>query len=210
MANNLARFISVVFHPLLIPTYSFSLLALLYPHGLEPIPPASHSVFIILIFIVTFALPLLNISILKAFGFVKSYQMPTRSERIVPFVLVSVIYIAITCLFFWKSRIALSDNFMKFMIIIDMLVIVATILTVFMKVSIHSLTVWGVIGILIPLNKVTGVEILFYPALIMVALAGIIMSCRLILQVHTLREVLLGSVAGLATSIVGMMIFFGF
>src|SRR5687767_7061635 len=110
MVNKLARFISIVFHPLLIPTYSFTLLSWLYPIGLEPIPPASHTVFLILIFIVTFALPILNISILKAFGFVRSYQMPTRTERVIPFMLVSIIYVAITYLFYWKSRIGMNDN----------------------------------------------------------------------------------------------------
>lgn len=208
MLTTFARFVSLLFHPLLIPTYSFAVLAWLYPMGLEPIPQPSHSIFIILIFVVTFAVPLLNVSILKAFGVVRSYQMPGRSERVIPFLLVTIIYLAITYLFYWKSRISFNDQFMKFMLIIDLLVIMATVITFFFKVSIHSLTIWGVIGIIIPLNKITGVETLFYAALVTIILAGIIMSSRLMLQVHSLKEVLWGAITGLATSVVGMMIFF--
>lgn len=208
MGTMLARIVSLLFHPLLIPTYSFAVLAWLYPMGLEPIPQPSHNIFIILIFVVTFAVPLLNVSILKAFGVVRSYQMPSRSERVIPFLLVTIIYLAITYLFYWKSRISFNDQFMKFMLIIDLLVIMATVITFFFKVSIHSLTIWGVIGIIIPLNKITGFETLFYAALVTIILAGIIMSSRLFLQVHSLKEVMWGAITGLATSVVGMMIFF--
>jgi membrane-associated phospholipid phosphatase len=41
-----------------------------------------------------------------------------------------------------------------------------------------------------------------------VLLAGIIMSARLQLNVHTPREVMIGSVAGLATGIGGMFLLF--
>jgi hypothetical protein len=202
------RFVSFVFHPLLMPTYLFSLFALVFPGGLEPIPQESQRIFITLIFIVTFVLPVLNIAILKTFGTVTSYQMVERRERLLPFILISVIYMAITYLFYWKSRIGVSDNFMKMMLIIDLLVIVATVTTFFYKISVHSLGVWGLIGILIPLNKITEINALFFPALGVVILAGFIMSCRLALQVHSLKEVLWGAIAGLATSIVGMMLFF--
>jgi hypothetical protein len=206
--NILARFISVVFHPLLIPTYLFLLFTVAFPAGLDPIPPESQSVFIILIFIVTFALPALNVAILKTFGSIRSYQMTTRRERIFPFILISAIYVAITALFYFKSRIGLNDNFLKIMIIVDMLVILTTIVTFFYKISVHSVAVWGVIGILIPLNKMTEINALFFPALAVVILAGFIMSARLVLQVHSLKEVMWGAVAGLAGSVAGMLLLF--
>jgi cation transport ATPase len=206
--NTLARFISVIFHPLLIPTYLFLLFAFAFPAGLDPIPPDSQNVFIILIFIVTFALPALNVAILKTFGSIRSYQMTTRQERVFPFILIAVIYVAITWLFYWKSRIGLNDNFMRIMIIMDLLVILATLITFFYKISIHSMAVWGVVGILIPLNKMTEVNALFFPALAVVVLAGFVMSSRLVLQVHSLKEVMWGAIAGLAGSVAGMMLLF--
>jgi hypothetical protein len=134
--------------------------------------------------------------------------MTERSERFLPFILISVIYVAITYLFFWKSRIGLNDNFLRIMMIIDMLVIMATLITFFYKISVHSLAAWGVIGILIPLNKITELNALFFVAVAFVLLTGFIMSSRLLLQVHSLKEVMWGAIIGLATSVAGMMLLF--
>jgi hypothetical protein len=176
--------------------------------GLEPIPAASQPIFIVLVFVVTFALPALNIWILKSFRLVGSVKMEERGERIFPFILICMIYIGITYMFYWKSRIDLSDNFMKMMIVIDALVIAATIATFFFKVSVHSLAIWGNIGILIPLNKITGMGALFFPVLAVIVLAGLIMSSRMMTGVHSLKEVLWGSIIGLATSVAGMLILY--
>jgi hypothetical protein len=208
MTSMLARVVSFVFHPLLIPTYLFLLFAIAFPVGLEPIPAGAQRTFLILIFIVTFVLPVLNISVLKTLGTITSFQMAERKDRILPFIMISAIYLAITFLFYWKSRIGLNDNFMKILLIIDLMVVLATLITFFYKISIHTMAVWGIIGILIPLNKITEVSTLFYPAIAMVIIAGFIMSSRLVLQSHTLKEVMWGAITGLAASVVGMMIFF--
>lgn len=97
---------------------------------------------------------------------------------------------------------------MKLMVIIDLLVIVATALTYFLKISIHSLTAWGIVGVLIMLNKSSEVNALFLPVIAAVLLTGFIMSARVQLRVHSLREVMLGAVAGIATSILGMITLF--
>ncbi len=206
--NSLARFVSYVFHPLLLPTYLFILLSQTFPAALDPIQSGSHRLFIILVAIVTFVLPVVNLFFLKMVRSIRSFQMVERQERVVPFTMITILYVCVTYLFYSKSRIGLNDNFMKIMIIIDLLAIVATICTFFFKISIHSVVIWGVIGILIPLNKLTELDALFYPTIAVVLLAGIIMSARLQLNVHTPREVMLGSVAGLATGIAGMLVLF--
>lgn len=206
--NTLARIISVLFHPLLIPTYLFILLSVVFPAGLDPIPGSSHLVFIVLIFIVTFALPALNVWVLKTFGLIYTVHIEDRRQRVFPFILITVIYISVTYMFYYKSRIDLHDNFMKLMIIIDGLVLMATLVTVFYKLSVHSLAIWGTIGILIPLNKITAVNLLFYPIIVVVLLAGLIMSARLMSGVHSLKEVMWGSIVGLATSIIGMSVLY--
>ncbi len=203
-----ARIVSVIFHPLFIPTYFFSLLAWALPNSLEPIAPELQKKFILFIFIVTCVIPLLNVAIFKVFGSIKSFAMPDRRERILPFVFISVIYVAVTYLFYVQARMNLNDNFLKFMVIIDMLVVVATIATLFFKVSVHAVTVWGLIGILVPLNKITEVNSIFYPTVGVILLAGFIMAARLRMDAHSPREVMWGAVLGLATGLTGMLLFF--
>jgi membrane-associated phospholipid phosphatase len=208
MVNTVARVLSYIFHPLLIATYLFLLLSFTLPIALEPIQPASHLLFIGLVFIVTFLLPTLNLGILKIFGSLKSFEMIERRERILPFILISFIYVFVTYLFYNKTKLSINDNFLRLMIVIDLLVVVSTIATLFFKISIHSVAAWGVIGILIPLNKMTEINSLFYPSIAAIFVAGLIMSSRVQLGVHTLKEVLWGSVIGLATSVAGMSILF--
>jgi hypothetical protein len=203
-----ARVLSAVFHPLFVPTYFFSLLAWALPTSLEPVGPELQLKFLLFIFIVTCLLPLLNVGIFKAFGTIQNYAMPDRRERLMPFVFISVIYVAVTYLFHTHGKMNLNDNFLKFMVIIDLLVIVATIATFFFKVSVHSICVWGLVGMLIPLIKITEVDTLFYPTLAVIVLAGFIMSARMKTGAHTSREVMWGAVMGLATGVTGMLLMF--
>ena len=203
-----ARLLSFMFHPLLMPTYLFLVLSRTFPAALEPLPRSSHPLFLSLIFIVTFMLPVLLLGIMKVFGSLRSFHMETRGERIVPFTLITLIYFFITYLFYYRSGIGTEENFLRIMIVIDLLAIAATVFTVFFKISVHSLTAWGVVGIMILLNKMSELNTLFYPALAGVMLTGFIMSSRIYLQAHNLKEVMWGGIVGLGTAIAGMTVLF--
>lgn len=203
-----ARIVSVVFHPLFIPTYFFWLLSRALPTSLEPVSVSLHTKFLIFIFLITALVPLVNVGIFISFRAVRSYGMPGRKERLLPFVFISMVYVAVTYLFHVHGRMNLHDNFLKFMVIIDMLVVAGTIATFFFKVSIHSIAMWGLVGMLVPLMKITEVSTLFYPTLAVIVLAGLVMAARLETGVHSSREVMWGAVLGLATSVTGMMLLF--
>jgi len=206
--NALARIISVLFHPLLMATYLLSLLSYYLPSALYPINIESRNSFLILILLMTFVLPVLNISFFRIMGSISSFTMFNRAQRVRPFILITLLYGMTTYLFFFKSRISIDDNLFKLMIIIDCLVLVATIITLFYKVSIHSLGITGILGILLPLNKVAENNALFIPTLVWIVLAGMVMSARLQLDSHTPREVLVGAVTGFSIGFFGMIILF--
>lgn len=204
----LARIVSVVFHPLLLATYLFGLLTLTLPTALDPLKEEGHLNFIFLIFCVTFLFPSLNVGIFKTFGSIKTLAMKDRRERVMPFTFVTILYCVITYLFYARTRIGLDDNLLKFLIIIDALVVVGTIATFFYKVSVHSIGICGIIGILLPLNNISEDGALFYPTIATIVIAGVVMSSRLQLNAHTPREVMVGSVLGFTTSFVLMFFFF--
>ena len=183
----LARIISWVFHPLLLATYLFTLFTLLLPAGMDPIRQDGQLKFLFLIFCVTFALPALNIFLFKALGTISSVTLQSRRERMIPFTFVAILYILITWLLYSRTRISINDNLLKFLVIIDVLVVVATLITFFYKVSVHAMAVWAFIGILLPLNKISEEGTLFGPTIIAILLAGAIMSARLQLNAHTPR-----------------------
>ncbi len=159
-----------------------------------------------LVFVMTFVLPLANLLLLKAFGTLPSLTMRTQHERLVPFTFVTVIYIVVTVMFYYK--VGGNVNFNKLMLIITALILVATVATFFEKVSVHSLAVCGAIGILMPLNKAIENGALFYPTVAVVLIAGLVMSSRLYLNAHTPRQVLFGGILGFSGAFFGMILLF--
>lgn len=206
--NFLAKVISIIFHPLLMATYMFALFSAFFPVGLDPLKTDGQRTFIMLIFGFTFVIPALQLGLLRLLGTIKTFSMQDRHERILPFFFITVLYLVVTYLFYSQTGISTRDNLFKFLLIADSLLVVSTIITMVFKVSIHSVAAWGLVGIVVPLNTLSEDGALFIPSLVIIVLTGFVMAARLQLQAHTSREVMIGSIAGLATSLVGMLVLF--
>ncbi len=200
-----AIIISILFHPLLLASYLVLLLGVYFP-SLLMIAPQNFKIILGFIFCFTFIIPALNILMFKQFGTISTFTMVTRRERVIPFIAISLIYMVMTFLFYFKLPFAQSINHL--ILIITLLVVASTVLTFFQKVSVHSLAIWGCVGILLPLNKAMEQSYLLWPTIIAFILAGVVMSARLLLNAHTPRQVLVGSVAGFAIGFTGMIILF--
>lgn len=94
------------------------------------------------------------------------------------------------------------------MLIVFGLVLASFLFTFFIKVSIHSISMAGAIGIVLPLNKAMEEPRLLVPTALLIVLAGLVMSARLVLGAHTLREVLQGALAGFAIGYTGVLVLF--
>jgi membrane-associated phospholipid phosphatase len=206
----LARIFSFLFHPLLLATYMFILFAFLFPVAFDPIKEDGNWRFVFLLFCVTFVLPVLMVSLLKTLGITSSFSMQSRRERIIPFTMIAVFYTAVTYVFYSRAEVSIHDNFLKFLVIINALVLVCSLVTVFYKISVHSVGIWGLIGILFALNQVSETASLFFPLLVTIVIAGVVMSSRLKLNVHNLTEVIVGGVVGFTTSTVLMTYLFSY
>lgn len=205
----LARIISFIFHPLLMATYLFAVFAICYPLGFEPLnDEATYWRFVLNLFFLTFMFPALVIGVFKSLGTIDSVMMKSRRERVLPFMIISAVYIAVTVMVHQMIRVNINDNLLRFLLVIDALVLVSAIVTLFFKVSVHSISASGFIGIMFYLNLIMDNRAVLYPTLISILIAGIIMSARLKLNVHTPREVSIGAGIGLVTSVVGMIILF--
>jgi membrane-associated phospholipid phosphatase len=206
--NTLARIISLLFHPLLMASYLLILLAIFLPSALYPVTIEQARAFILLLFILTFVIPVLNIAVFRVFGAIQSFNMETRAERVKPFFFMAFIYGFVSYIFYTKWRVTMDDSMLKLLVIIDCLVLVSAIITIFYKVSVHSMGMGGLLGILLPLNRTTDNNLLFLPTVIAIVVAGLVMSARLQLNSHTPREVLVGAVSGFVTAFFGMVFLF--
>ena len=94
----LAHIVSAVFQPLLMPTLVFYTLLFHIDDSTQLTEEGRRSV-LTLIFLSTFLIPLLLILLFRFIGIIKSLQMTNRHDRWVPFLLVTLFYLAVTFIF---------------------------------------------------------------------------------------------------------------
>jgi hypothetical protein len=198
-----AKIISFIFHPLLMATYLIIVLGKFFPAMLM-IGPDHIWLITSFVFGFTFVIPVVNLLLFRYLGSIQSLYLESRRERILPFIFISLMYSLVAYLFYYK--LPFSSNFNKLMLIVATLVVVATVITFFYKVSVHSLALGGFIGILFPLIRFS--PTLLLPTTLIVASTGVVISARLMLSAHTPRETLVGSLAGVLTGYCGMLLLF--
>lgn len=193
MPRKLANFVSIAFNPLLMPTLVFMVILKYAPISL-PFPIVRLDwYFIASVFIFTFLIPLISIFTLGIVS-IKNYNFEDRQKRVVPFTFVSIFYLLITIFFFVKIDIqsAVSVIFGA----ITLSVILSTGITFFWKISIHSVGSCGVVGILLGLAYNYPEGNLLFPLILAILCTGLVISARLSLNSHTLKETLGGGVVG--------------
>jgi membrane-associated phospholipid phosphatase len=198
-----AQAISVIFHPLLMTTYLFAVLTYYLPSILQPLRASWW--FTLLIFGMTFVLPASNFLFFKVSGTIKDLTLFNRTDRLVPFAFISILYGVVTLMFFWKFPV---PGVLKLMTVVTGMILISAMITLFYKLSIHTVAMWGMIGMLLPLNKASEEAVLLIPTIVAVLVAGLVMSARLQLNAHTPREVLVGALVGFAAGFAGIVVFF--
>lgn len=184
-------------------TYLVVVLGVFFPAMLM-VSLANLKLVALIIFAFTFFVPAINLWLFRLLGNINSLQLESQQERKLPFVFISIMYIFVASLFYFK--LPFNSNFNKVMMIVAALVVVATMLTFFLKVSVHSLAMGGMVGILLPLVRFS--PELLWPTASIIVLSGLVISSRLILNAHTLRETVIGVIAGLMVGFGGMLVMF--
>lgn len=199
-----AKIISFIFHPLLLATYLVLLLGKFFPAMLMMISYRNVMMVALFVFAFTFIFPALNLWVFRILGMIDSFQMESRRERKTPFVFIAIMYVMLVYLFYVK--LPFSGNFIRLMVVVAALVVTAAVLTFFVKVSVHSLAMGGWIGILMPLVRFA--PELLLPTAAIIVISGLVISARLYLNAHTLKEVAIGAVGGVVVGYGGMLVMF--
>jgi hypothetical protein len=190
--NSTARIVSVVFHPLLIPTYAFLISLSQTGHTRLLIP--SHAVWMVtgLIFMLTAAIPSVVFYIMLRLKMISSLQMPHRQERNGP--------IFITALFFYLTYQTLSSYgvaplYSFYMLAASMLSLLANVINFWYKLSLHMVALGALAGSLTVFAKLNGGQFLLVVLLTVLA-AGITGTARLKLRAHSETEIYVGFLTG--------------
>ena len=190
-----AHLVSVVFHPLFIPTYIFLLLMQVVPYEFAGITPWELTLRLFSVFWWTAFVPAFAIFLLWRLQFVNSIMLLTQRERIIPFVLVMLFY-------WWQYY--LSRHFtdqpivLKFFYLgIFLSTVIGLIVNNYMKISLHGMAAGGAVAAVILFSWYYALPLWLY-VIGVVLLAGLVASARLLISDHSSREVYVGLVAGIS------------
>ena len=204
MTHKLAYGISVIFHPLLLPTLLFGVIFSFLPDVAGTHQGNTRFFMLLAIFITTCIIPVLSLVLLKFSAAIESLQMPNRKERVMPFFFITVFYMVTTYLFYDKLRV--PGLLVSVLAVITLVILVLSICTLFVKVSAHAAAISGVLFLLGTLQYLYPGSGLLYVFIATVVLAGAVMWARLYLQAHSPREIVFGMCIGLGVSPVVLLL----
>ena len=192
MQEKIPKIISLIFHPLLIPSYLFISVFNMNSYVSLLIPTTAKFLIFSLVFIATFLFPLLIILIMKRRGLIKSLQMESKEERVYPFLLTGIFFFLS---YYMLKQIQISEVFHLFLLGITILVFLSLLINFFSKISIHMVGIGGMAGAL------TGISIRINLDLVLlisftILLAGFIGFARLKLKSHQPIQIYTGYLLG--------------
>jgi hypothetical protein len=201
MLTTIARSLSYLFHPALLPSYLFSLLFFGSNVFLHYATNAK-MVLLSFLFLGTFLLPITAIAFLKRAGYISSFEMPTHQERRLPFLLVALFYAVLTV--FLNSGGLAGSMLVYILVAISQTVCLAVFVNIFYKISMHSIGLCGTLGVLFALQYHDFRYALLLPILLWLFVIGLVLSARLWLQVHDIQEVMWGSLLGFVSAFLSL------
>jgi len=191
----LAHFFSVVFHPLFIPFYVVAFLVNYHPSYFTGFNFYLKFEILRSVAVNTVLFPAFSLLVMKGLGFVKSFYLHTREDRIGP-------YLANMIFYFWMARVffnfkpEITPVLAAFMTGVFLTTAVALIANIFNKVSMHAIGCGGMLGIFIIIMNSNSM-LMTWPLCIALLITGIVCTSRLLVSDHTQKEIYLGLAIGL-------------
>jgi len=158
---------------------------------------------LVIICISTFFAPALLIYFLYRAGYVQSMHMDELADRRVPYFLTALLYTATTLFFAFRFNL-LSEIAPEIGIVLGSITVSVTLvglISLFWKISAHSVGISGLVGALLGIVIKFGETDLLYPLLGFIVLAGLLTSARLQLNAHTPSQIGVGVCLGLIVSL---------
>ena len=194
MQNKFARAISVILQPLLIPTYGFIILFGMNTVFSLSINPSQKWMIMSVVFLTTILFPAIMIFFLMKMGVISSLNLRSRQERVLPFLITGIFYYLV---YYMLKQLQISPIYSYFMIGTTFVIVVAMIINFFWKISIHMISMGGMLGAFLGLSFVMMIDLT--PLLLLIIFAsGLVGFARLQLNAHTPAQVYSGFVAGFA------------
>ena len=192
-----ARIVSMLFTPFYLPLVG--LMALFMFSYLGLMPWGYKLQVLTLVYLFTILLPTVLIHLYRRYQGWSLIELGHRERRIVPYV------ISILCYFFciYLMDMLHIPHFMQTILSAALAIqIVCALINVWWKISTHTAAIGGVAGSLFVFGELFGFNPVWWLCLVLI-LAGILGTSRIILRQHSLLQVVAGFLVGVVCSVLG-------
>jgi hypothetical protein len=188
METKLARGISYLFHPLLIPTYLLLVLLNFDVFVTQSVPFYYRLILAGVVFLTTFIFPLTFTLLLYRLQLISSWQLIRKEERIFPILAIAVFYYVT---YYLLKGIHFSSIFSYYMLGATLLAVLSLVVNFYRKISLHMVAAGSFTGLFLGLSLNFGVN--FNTEIFSgILLAGIIGYARLLSDTHKPSEIYAG------------------
>ena len=194
-----ARVVSMVFTPFYLPIVG--LMALFFLSYLSLMPTAFKLQVLTLVYLFTILLPTVLIHLYRKYQGWNLIELGHKERRMVPYV------ISILCYFFcvYIMDMLHIPHFMGTIVSAALAIqIVCALINVWWKISTHTSAIGGVAGALFVFGELFGFNPVWWLCLVLI-LAGVLGTSRMILRQHSLAQVVAGFWVGVICSVLGLL-----
>ena len=191
MFKKIAAALSLLLHPLLMPTIGLLVIFSTQSH-VTFIPFEYRRLVSVIVLISSCILPLSVMPLFLQIGLIKSIHMDTARERIVPLLTTAGFFLLG---YFFLKKFQLPAFIPSFFLGTLLAVLLSSGISFFWKISIHMVGVGGLLGALVSMYLKYGVNTHAW-SLGVIIIAGLLGSSRLLLGAHTPKQVYVGFLLG--------------
>jgi membrane-associated phospholipid phosphatase len=189
--QSISKFVSYLFHPLLIPTFG---IVLLFNTGsyLSYLPFNAQRAIYIIVFISTFILPLSFMPFFLYTEKVTSIFLHKQKERLIPLIITVVFY---SFSFYILTNLNAPKIIRLFILGTAISVLVALAITFFWKISTHAIGIGGLLALAFVISFRLMVDLNFI-VMILIFICGVVGTARIYLNAHNVLQVISGIIIG--------------
>jgi hypothetical protein len=200
--DKLAKILSIVFHPLLMPVYGMAII-FSAPTLFGYLPFNVKKLLLLIMLVNNVLLPLSLLPFFIRMNIISSWTITERKERNFPLIITTILY-CITSFLIFRFNIPV---FLKTYIFAASLIsLIVTVINFWWKISLHSVGAGALISLvfILSLKMLTPLE---WYLISTVVIGGLVLSSRLKLNLHSPQQVWIGLFTGFFGLTLFMMLF---
>ena len=179
-------------HPLLMPTYGILLLFHYSPYLAYSIDEKVKLYIYAVVFLSTFAIPVLISLFLLRQGVLTSLILKERSDRALPFIVTAISFLTG---YYILKQLPIPKIFYLFLLGALTSIIIALLVNYKWKISLHMIGMGGIVGALFAMSQIFLINMML-PIVLWLLLSGILGTARLSLGSHKPSEIYIGFITG--------------